>query len=209
MKHFHTLARKTGIILVSAATAFSLTIAYASESGTNKAVAVPPPPPAEKGTATPVKGKEPVAKESADTAKKKVSKVRKKARHNKIRETEPDPGARLTLKQVMDILKGTGDFSGKNLSGLRLVGFDFSGCNLKGADLSYANMERANLQGANLELADLTGTNLMMTDLRLTGLKGARLDGAAFDGAIWQDGTTCSKYSIGYCREQSDGFVSN
>jgi hypothetical protein len=209
MKHLHSLAKKAGFIIVSSATVFSLTLASATESGTNKAGAAPPPPPAEKSAATPEKGKEPIAKESTDTAKKKVSKVRKKARHNKTRETEPDPGARLTLKQVMDILKGTGDFSGKNLSGLHLVGFDLSGCNFKGADLSYANMERANLQGANLQLADLTGSNLMMTDLRLTGLKGARLDGAAFDGAIWQDGTTCSKYSIGYCREQSDRSVPN
>jgi hypothetical protein len=212
MKHLHSLAKKAGIIIVSSATVFSLTLASATESGTNKAGASPPPPPAEKVAATPVKGNEPIAKESTDTSKKKVSKEKKKARHNpasKNREAEPAPGARLNLQQVMDILKGKGDFSGKNLSGLHLVGFDLSGCNFKGADLSYANMERANLQGANLQLADLTGSNLMMTDLRLTGLKGARLDGAAFDGAIWQDGTTCSKYSIGYCREQGGPSGSN
>jgi hypothetical protein len=211
MKHLHGLARKAGLIFLTAATVFSLAIAYAAESGDKKAGPAPPPPPPVKGVATPVK-KEPIAKEGAETAKKKVSKVRKKARHNpavNTRETEPDPGARLTLKQVMGILDSTGNFSGKNLSGLRLVGFDLSGCNFKGADLSHANMERANLQGANLELADLTGANLMMTDLRLTGLKGVRLDGAAFDGAIWQDGTTCSRYSIGYCREQSGPSGSN
>ena len=209
MKHFHGIARKTGFIIVTAATVFSLTLASATESGDKKAGASPPPPPAEKGTATPVKGKEPVAKESADTGKKKVSKVRKKARHNKTRETEPAPGARLTLKQVMDILKSTGDFSGKNLSGLHLVGFDLSRCNFKGADLSNANMERANLEEAILELADLSGSNLKMTDLRITGLKGARLDHATLDGAIWQDGTTCAKNSIGSCRELSDRFVPN
>jgi hypothetical protein len=209
MKHFHCLAKKAGFILLTAATVFSLTLASATESGTNKTGASPPPPPAEKSAATPVKGKEPVAKESSETSKKKVSKVRKKARHNKTRKTEPDPGARLTLKQVMDILKGTGDFTGKNLSGLRLVGFDLSRCNFRGADLSYANMERANLQEAVLELADLTGANMKMTDLRITGLRGARMDRAILDGAIGPDGIICAKNSIGSCKEQSDSSVSN
>lgn len=209
MKHFHRLAKKAGFILVSSVTVFSLTLASATESGTNKAGAAPPPPPAEKVAATPEKVKEPIAKERA---KNKINRVRRVLRNivaAKIREAEPAPGARLTLRQVMDILKSTRDFSGKNLSGLHMVGFDLSRCNFKGADLSNANMERANLQEAILELADLSDANLTMTDLRITGLKGARLDHAALDGAIWQDGTTCAKNSIGSCREQGDRFVSN
>jgi hypothetical protein len=204
--------RAAGLILVAATMHFSLTAVFASQSGDKIAGSALSVVPAEKGEVAPVKGQQPMAKEGADTGKKKVIKIRKKARHKsaaKTRKEEPAPGARLTIKQVMEILKTTGDFSGKNLSGLRLVGFDFSRCRFKGADLSNANLERALLEEAVLELADLSGANMKMTDLRNTGLKGARMDRAILDGAIGPDGIICAKNSTGFCREQPDRFGSD
>ena len=212
MRPFHIHTTVAGLILVTATMYFSLTAVFASESGDKKAGSALSVVPAEKGGVASVKGQAPMAKESTDTSKRKVSKIRKGARHKsagKTRGKEPLPGARLTVKQVMEILKTTRDFSGKNLSGLRLVGIDFSRCNFKGADLSNANLERALLEEAVLELADLSGANMKMTDLRITGLKGARLDRAILDGAIGPDGIICAKNSTGFCREQSDRFESN
>jgi hypothetical protein len=211
MGPFHIHTKVAGLILVTATIHFSLTAVFASEPGDKKAGSALSVVPAEKGGAAPVKGEDPKAKESADTGKMKVGKNRKGAGHksaNRTREAEPLPGARLNIKQVMQVLKTTRDFSGKNLSGLRLVGFDFSRCRFKGADLSNANLERALLEEAILELADLSGANMKMTDLRVTGLKGARMDRAILDGAIGQDGIICAKNSIGFCREQSDRFGS-
>jgi len=212
MRPFHIHTRVAGLLLVTATMHFSLSAASASESGDKKSGRPLSAVAAVKGGAAPVKGDDPKAKESADSSKKKGSKIRKEARHKsdgKTRGKEPLPGARLTVKQVMEILKTTRDFSGKNLSGLRLVGIDFSRCNFKGADLSNANLERALLEEAVLELADLSGANMKMTDLRITGLKGARMDRAILDGAIGPDGIICAKNSTGFCREPSDRFESN
>jgi hypothetical protein len=210
MAPFHRQAKIAGLTLLTAATIFSLTLAFAAESGDKKVVAPPTAKPVEK-VPTPAKGKEPLVKESADTGKKEGGKIGKAVRKKypqKTREEEPLPGARLTIKQVMEILKTTRNFSGKNLGGLRLVGLDFSKCNFKGADLSNANLERANLEEAILELADLSGANMKMTDLRITGLRGARMERAILDGAIGQDGIICAKNSIGSCREQPERLES-
>ncbi len=126
----------------------------------------------------------------------------------KIADPEPAPGERLSMRQVMELLKTTRNLAGKNLSNLRLIGLDLARCNLKGADLSNANLERANLEEANLELADLSNANMGMVDLRLTGLKGARLDRTILDGAIWPDGTICAKGSVGACRENGVSYAS-
>ncbi len=138
---------------------------------------------------------------------KRKSMVRRQS-VGKTADPEPAPGERLTMRQVMELLKTTRNFAGKNLSGLRLIGLDLARCNLKGADLSNANLERANLEEANLELADLSNANMRMTDLRITGLKGARLDRTILDGAIWPDGTICAKGSVGACRENGVSYAS-
>jgi hypothetical protein len=111
------------------------------------------------------------------------------------------PGEKLTIRQVMAILKTTRDLSGKNLSGLQLIGINLGQCNLKGIDLSHANLERADMGESALERADLTGANLKMSNLRQSGMTGANIDLAIFDGAIWKDGMVCSAGSIGRCRE--------
>jgi len=142
--------------------------------------------------------------ESWKSGEKAMHERRKTAKKGAVKgagDQEAVPGARLTIKQVMELLKTTRNFSGKNMSGLQLTGFDLSRCIFKGADLRNANLERANLEEANLELADLDGANMTMTDLRLTGLKGARLERALLDGAFWLDGTICAKGSFGVCRE--------
>ncbi len=153
--------------------------------------------------------KQPVVEKSSEkVVLKKKSTVRKQS-VGKTADPEPPPGARLNMRQVMELLKTTRNFSGRNLSGLKLVGLDLTGCNLKGADLSNANLERANLEESNLDLADLSNANMGMTDLRITGMKGARLDRTILDGAIWPDGTVCAKGSVGSCRERTDSFSSH
>lgn len=130
-----------------------------------------------------------------------------KAKNSKKRATknksivETNPGKKVSINQVMDILKTTRDLSGKNLSGLQLIGVNMTKCNLKGVDLSHANLERADLGESNLERADLTGTNLKMANLRLSGMTGTNLERAILDGAVWKDGMVCATGSIGECRE--------
>lgn len=114
---------------------------------------------------------------------------------------ETSPGKKLSVNQVMAILKTTRDLSGKNLSGLQLIGVNMSKCNMKGVDLSHANLERADLGESNLERSDLTGANLKMVNLRLSGMTGANLERAILDGAIWKDGMVCAINSVGQCRE--------
>jgi hypothetical protein len=200
-------AKVASFILVTAAMVFSLTFASASDSGDKKGSADVSVKPSDKTKTTPAKGEEPAAKKDTKTEKSEKLKsskaVRVKPAH-KARENEPEPGERLTIKQVLELLKTTKNLSGKNLSGLRLIGLDLSKCNFRGADLSNANLERADLEEAILERANLSGANMKMTDLRVTGLKGARLERAILDGAIWQDGTICAKNSIGSCRDLSE-----
>jgi hypothetical protein len=133
----------------------------------------------------------------AANAPVKVNKSRKK---EPPPEPEPLPGQKLTIKQVMNILKTTRNLSGRNLSGLKLIGVDLSRCNLKGVDLSHANLERADLGESNLERAELAGANLKMVNLRLTGMVGTNLDRAILDGAVWKDGRVCSPGSVGLCK---------
>lgn len=144
---------------------------------------------------------------TAEKAKKVVVK-RKKSRRSKGAKNAPaaimsvSPGDKMTLQQVMEILKTPGrDLSGKNLGGLRLVGVNLSRANLKGADLSHANLERADLEEANLERTDCSGTNLKMANLRLSGINATNLDRAILDGAIWKDGRICAAGSVGQCQE--------
>lgn len=204
MKHTHNRAEIAAIILIVATVVFSLTLASASEQVDKKGSPGIPTVPTDK--------KEPITAKTDTKADRKSNKKEEKenprtgkpARHkrlNKARKEALPPDARLTVAQVMELLKTTRDFSGRNLSGLHLVGLDLSGCNFRGADLSNGDLERADLDEAVLERADLSGTNMKMTDLRLTGMKGARLERAVLDGALWQDGTICAKNSIGYCRE--------
>ncbi|HTP65044.1 MAG TPA: pentapeptide repeat-containing protein [Geobacteraceae bacterium] len=155
---------------------------------------------------------EPPKKPAVDKSTKKVvhrsRALDPKNRAGKNGEHEPLPGERLTMSQVMKLLKTTRNFSGKNLSGLKLTGLDLSKCNFKGADLSGAELKRANFMEANLETADLSGADMEMTDLRLTGMKGARLENARLDGSIWPDKRICAKNSIGLCRESAETSVS-
>ena len=213
MKRFIGLINITGAILMMATATLPTSFAFAADSGEKKGSADLSAKPADKTKATPVKGEAPDVKKSAKTEKAEVHKrgkvVRLKPAAYQTREKEAEPGERLTIKQVMELLKTTRNLSGKNLCGLRLIGLDLSKCNFKGADLSNANLERADLGEAILERANLSGANMKMTDLRVTGLKGARLERAVLDGAIWQDGTICAKGSIGSCRENPDRFGPN
>jgi hypothetical protein len=149
---------------------------------------------------------------SASNNKKVVVKLKKRHKNHKknknrvakmdaTTEAEPIPGNKLTLKQVMDILKSTRDLSGKNLSGLNLVGFNLTKCNLKGVDLSHANLERADLEESNLDRADLSGANLKMANLRMSGMTGICLENAVLDGAVWKDGRVCTNGSTGQCKD--------
>ncbi|GFE60157.1 pentapeptide repeat-containing protein [Geobacter sp. AOG2] len=137
---------------------------------------------------------------------KKRKKKKSLAKSKNVRKISPAiaetvPGKRLSLEEVLALVKANRDLSGKNLSGMSLVGVNLSKCNLKGADLSNANLERADLGEADLERANLAGANLKMVSLKLSGLAGANLENATLDGAIWQDGRICGKGSLGMCRE--------
>lgn len=143
---------------------------------------------------------------SAEAVVKENKKAAKNRKNSSTKKTgksisESLPGEKLTIKQVMEILKTTRDLSGKNLSGLQLVGINLSKCSLKGIDLNHANLERADLGESDLERADLTGANLKMSNLRLSGMTGAVVERAILDGAIWKDGMVCATGSIGQCRE--------
>jgi hypothetical protein len=205
MRHFVRYFIVTGIVLATATTAIPApppSVAKSDIKGTAGASAKP----VEKTTAVLTPAEKPVVKKSPV---KNVHKRRRAARHtsaDKVRKAEVVSGERLSIRQVMELLKSSRNFAGKNLSGLRLIAFDLTKCNLKGADLSKADLERADLEESNLELADLSGANMKMTDLRITGLKGAKLDRATLDGAIWKDGTVCAEGSIGLCREHPDRF---
>lgn len=142
-----------------------------------------------------------VATGSPGDAADAVVKLKRSRKKESPPEPEPLPGQKLTIKQVMNILKSTRNLSGRNLSGLKLVGVDLSRCNLKGADLRNADLERADLGESNLERAELAGANLKMANLRLTGMTGTNLDRAILDGAVWKDGRVCSPGSVGQCRE--------
>ncbi len=207
MRHLKSYLIVAGVIVATATAAFPAPPTPAAKDDI-KATAGATAKPADKTTAAPTPaGKQDVKKSPA----KVTHKSRRAPRHTfaeKARISEAAPGERLSIRQVMEILKTTRNFAGKNLSGLRLAGFDLTKCNLKGADLSNADLERADLEESNLELADLSGAKMKMTDLRITGLKGAKLDRAIFDGAIWLDGTVCAKGSIGLCRERPSQFAS-
>ncbi|KAB0665993.1 pentapeptide repeat-containing protein [Oryzomonas japonica] len=144
---------------------------------------------------------------------KKMKKKKSSARGKTLRKAplaivEIAPGKRLSIGEVMALLKTGRDLSGKNLSGMNLTGVNLSKCNLKGVDLSNANLERADLGESDLERANLAGANLRMASLRLSGLTGSNLENAILDGAIWQDGRICGKGSHGMCREAVSPFAS-
>jgi uncharacterized protein YjbI with pentapeptide repeats len=104
---------------------------------------------------------------------------------------EPEASERTRVLVGLALEAGEGlrqrDFTGANLSGMRLAAIDFSdsfmesadleGCDLSGAKLCRAVLAKANLRGANLAGADLSGANL----------GGAFLDGTIFDGADLSD----------------------
>ena len=205
MRHLKMFFLVAGVFLALATASFPASTAPATTGeikGTTGAAAKP----AGKTTTAPVSTEKPVAKKSPAKDSHQRRRVTRHASGEKARIAEPAPGERLTIRQVIELLKTTRNFAGKNLSSLRLVAFDLTKCNMKGADLSNANLERADVEETNLELADLSGANLKMTDLRISGIKGAKLDRATFDGAIWLDGTVCAKGSIGLCREFPDRF---
>jgi uncharacterized protein YjbI with pentapeptide repeats len=106
---------------------------------------------------------------------------------------------RRNLRQLLDILRahhdwlrGLGgeraDFTGRNLSGLKLprldlsmanlAGCDFSGADLSGSKLQGTNLAGVNLAGANLRDADLSGADLSDANLKAANLAGANLEGA-------------------------------
>jgi hypothetical protein len=203
MRHFVSYVIVAGVVLATATAAFPASPTPAAKDNI-KGTAIVPAKPAEKTTAVPTPAEKTVVKKSPIKDGHKSRRAYRHTSPDRTREAEAAPGKRLSIRQVMELLKST-----RNLGGLRLAGFDLTRCNLKGADLSNADLERADLEESNLELADLSGANMEMTDLRITGLRGAKLDRAILDGAIWQDGTICAKRSIGLCREHPDRFGSN
>jgi Pentapeptide repeats (8 copies) len=114
----------------------------------------------------------------------------------------PAPNVKMTIPQVMSVLRSTRDLSGSNLSGLSLVGLNMSRANLKGANLSKANLERADFTESNLERVDLKGANLKMVSFFQSAMTAADLKGAALDNAIWVDKRVCAEGSIGQCLEK-------
>lgn len=110
---------------------------------------------------------------------------------------------RRNLRQLLDILRahhdwlrGVGgeraDFTGRNLSGLRLPRLDLSmanlaGCDFSGADLSESKLQGANLAGVNLAGANLRDSDLSNADLSDANMKAANLSGANLEGAdLWR-----------------------
>ena len=190
------LSVAAGLLMALSMPEFKPTSAWGAEDGTQGGKQASVTPPVEEAT-----------REVAGAKEKKVVVKRKKGRKKKVVKksegsaVEPSPGEKLSLKQVLEILKTSRDLSGKNLSGLQLVGVNLSRCNLKGVDLSHANLERADLEESNLERADLAGANLKMSNLRLSGMTGANLENAIMDGAVWRDGRVCASGSVGQCRE--------
>lgn len=107
------------------------------------------------------------------------------------------------LRQLLDILRAHHDwlrglggeranFTGRNLSGLKLPRLDLSmanlaGCDFSGADLSESKLQGANLAGVNLAGAILKDADLSGADLSDANLKGANLAGANLEGAdLWR-----------------------
>lgn len=160
----------------------------------------------ESGAAVATQPGPPTAEDAAGDKKRVVVK-RKKGRRKVAAKKDAaaaavaNPGEKLTVNQVLEVIKTTRNLSGKNLGGLQLVGVNLGRCNLKGADLSHANLERADLEESNLERADLSGANLRMATLRLSGMAGTNLERAILDGAVWKDGRVCAPGSVGHCRE--------
>jgi hypothetical protein len=178
----------------------SLAADQAETKGIDKILAKPE----EKKDQTPPKAESGVSKEGKEPEKTIATSTRKPKSRKSAKSTQPSellPDEKMTVRQVMEILKKSRNLAGRNLSGLPLVGLDLSNCDLRGANLKGVNLERANLSESVLERADLSGSNLRMTDLRNTGLRGARLDGARLDGAIWPDGIICGRGSTGTCLE--------
>ena len=171
-----------GMVLVTATTAIVLAADDAAQGIENPAAGQP-------GDAT-------ATGDAADGAVKPKRSVKRVP-------PEPEllPGQKLTIKQVLNILRTTRNLSGRNLSGLKLVGVDLSRCNLKGVDLNHADLEQADLGESSLERANLSGANLKMANLRLSGMTGVNLDNADLSGAIWKDGRVCAPASVGQCRD--------
>lgn len=107
------------------------------------------------------------------------------------------------VRQLLDILRahhdwlrGDGgeraDFTGRNMSGLKLPRLDLSmanlsGCDFSGTDLSESKLHGANLAGSNLAGANLKDGDLSYADLSDANMKGANLSGANLDGAdLWR-----------------------
>lgn len=107
------------------------------------------------------------------------------------------------VRQLLDILRAHHDwlrgeggeranFTGRNMSGLKLPRLDLSmanlaGCDFSGSDLSESKLQGANLAGTNFAGARLTDADLSGADLSDANLKGANLSGANLDGAdLWR-----------------------
>lgn len=166
------------------------------------------------------KGKKSTAKKKRRTKSASKRKGRKgKTAHARtarkaVANTAPGPagtnwqslcsGERLTVEQVREGMKGSKDFSGKNLGGLDLLAFSLRGANLAGTCLAGVNLERADLTEANLKRAVISGANLTLASVQSANLDGARTDGAIFSETVWTDGHICRKGSVGRCLDIFD-----
>ncbi|AUX27550.1 hypothetical protein SOCEGT47_081440 [Sorangium cellulosum] len=100
-------------------------------------------------------------------------------------EPEASERARVVIGLALEVGEplANRDFTGANLSGMRLSGVDLSGAFLESADLSGCDLSRANLEGAVLARANLAGTDLSEARLRGANLGGAALRGANLERA--------------------------
>ena len=97
------------------------------------------------------------------------------------------------VRQLLDILRahhdwlrGDGgeraDFTGRNMSGLKLPRLDLSMANLSGCDFSGTDLSESKLQGANLAGSNLAGANLKDADLSM--FKGPMALAIGFDDEV-------------------------
>lgn len=87
---------------------------------------------------------------------------------------------KLTVEDLISILKGDKQAIDADLRGLYLEGFNLSGGNYSGAKFSNAILFDADLSDANLSYADLSGVDLSRTNLANANLSGANLAGVTF-----------------------------
>jgi uncharacterized protein YjbI with pentapeptide repeats len=105
----------------------------------------------------------------------------------------------VTPVEVDEILAGSRDFSGRNLSWFDFTGYDLRRVNFERALLVGAKFDRADLQEANFSLAMLDQASFAAANLNLAKFTGARLMKTNFSAARWTGGRLCASGSVDGC----------